>query len=169
MGRESWVFQGAINLIFYKAYMTNNIKQWCWKMLKAEMVCKYHQISWYEINVLFANIIATHHCPLPLRGTSIYSFGGMNFPCHKLDRASAEVLFPQDVPKIIFIDADQAGKFTDFLQLERCVFGVVVGVVKYLIIFGRHTYYPAKACYICISTDRLFTEYVQCRWYLWNV
>ena len=25
------------------------------------------------------------------------------------DSTSAEVLFPQDVPKIIFIDADQAG------------------------------------------------------------
>ena len=59
------------------------------------------------------------------------------------------MLFPQDVPKIIFIDADQAGHFFDrfFCDSSDVFFlggalGGVIGlrVVKYLIIFGRHTY-----------------------------
>ena len=49
-------------------YKTNNIRQWCWKMLKAEMVFTYHDIV--------CQSFATHW-PLPRWGTSI--FGGTNF------------------------------------------------------------------------------------------
>lgn len=87
--------------------MTNNIKQ-----LKAERVFTYH------------DIVCQYLPPIDLCqpwGTSI--FGGTNFfHATKLDRAS-EVLFPQDVPKIIFIDADQAGLFVDrFLLATPAMF-----------------------------------------------
>ena len=106
--------EGAINLFFYKAYgiymyiyVYNCVYIYIRQTISDSDVERCWKPKWFShIMILSAN----HLPPIDLCHVGEHPYlVGRIFPCHKLDRAAAEVLFPQDVPKIIFIDADQAG------------------------------------------------------------